>query len=84
MMFARWGGFPVNTGVAFLLLLLAGLIGLVLLGWIVWAVSRAGGRRADQGRTSGGDRSLEILRERYARGEITREEFEAMRRDLGA
>ncbi len=27
---------------------------------------------------------LEILRGRYARGELTRQEFEAMRRDLGA
>ena len=84
MMFARWGGFPVNTGVAFLLLLLAGLSALILLGVIVWAASRTGGRRADQGQPPAGDRSLEILRERYARGEITREEFEAMRRDLGA
>jgi putative membrane protein len=30
------------------------------------------------------DRALEILRERYARGEMNREEFEARRRDLGA
>lgn len=30
------------------------------------------------------DRALEVLRERYARGEITREEFEARRRDLAA
>jgi putative membrane protein len=30
------------------------------------------------------DRALEILRERYARGEMNREEFEARKRDLGA
>ena len=28
------------------------------------------------------DRSLDILRERYARGEITKEDFERMKRDL--
>jgi len=33
-------------------------------------------------RRSGRDTALEILRERYARGEIGREEFEARRRDL--
>ncbi|MHB1005000.1 MAG: SHOCT domain-containing protein [Chloroflexota bacterium] len=27
-------------------------------------------------------RALEILKERYARGEITRDEYEQMRRDL--
>jgi len=31
-----------------------------------------------------GDTALEILRERYARGELSREQFEEMRRDLGA
>jgi putative membrane protein len=34
-------------------------------------------------RRPGRDTALEILRERYARGEIGREEFEARRRDLG-
>jgi putative membrane protein len=36
-----------------------------------------------QGRASGSDSAMQILRERYARGDISREEFEAKRRDLG-
>jgi putative membrane protein len=35
-----------------------------------------------QGDRSRSDTALEILRQRYARGEINREEFEAKRRDL--
>jgi len=31
---------------------------------------------------SSGKRSLDILKERYARGEITRDQYEQMRRDL--
>jgi putative membrane protein len=42
-------------------------------------------RRDQQSDTGvGGNRALDILRERYARGEITREEYESMRRDLEA
>jgi putative membrane protein len=36
-----------------------------------------------QGRQEQPDRALDVLRERYARGEINQEEFEARRRDLG-
>ena len=40
----------------------------------------AGGGRGDK--RPGEDSALTILRERYARGEVTKEEFEARRRDL--
>jgi putative membrane protein len=35
-----------------------------------------------QGPAGGGDGAIQILRERYARGEISREEFESRKRDL--
>jgi putative membrane protein len=35
-----------------------------------------------QGKTSQSDSALEILRQRYARGEINKNEFEAKKRDL--
>ncbi len=52
--------------------------GMVIAGLVVgirWLVT--------QGRASGTDSAMQILRERYARGDISREEFEAKRRDLG-
>ena len=44
---------------------------------VIWGVGQAsgGGRRSD-------DTPLEIARTRYARGEITREQFEQLQQDL--
>jgi putative membrane protein len=53
-------------------------VGIVLL--LVWAVRQVT-HRGPTG-ASGGSRALEIVQERYARGEITREQYEKMRRDL--
>ncbi len=61
-------------GMLWMLVVLAGIILLV-----VWAVRQMSGPGARPGRS----RAIEILEERYARGEIDREEFEARRRDLG-
>ncbi len=44
---------------------------------VMWGVRQLTGR--DQ---SSGKRAMEILEERYARGEITDKEFESMRRTL--
>ena len=57
----------------FWVLVIAGIILLV-----VWAVQKAMGGGA--GRT--GDSALEILKKRYARGEISKEEYEEKKRDL--
>lgn len=54
---------------------------LLILGIVVLAKWLFGGGFSSGGRAARG-RALEILEERYARGEIQREEFEAKKRDL--
>lgn len=57
------------------------LILLLVVGAAFVAVLRAlGGDR----RNAGGDRARRILDERYASGEISRDEYERMRRDIKA
>lgn len=55
--------------------------GLVIVAIVLavrWLVDGA----RSSGRDSGEDRALSILKERYARGEIDKAEFDARRRDL--
>ncbi|MCD6297037.1 MAG: SHOCT domain-containing protein, partial [Deltaproteobacteria bacterium] len=52
--------------------------GIVLL--IRWLVQTTGGR--GQSGVGTGSKAMDILDERYARGEITRDEFESMKRDI--
>lgn len=60
------------------MLLFWGLVFAAVVALVAWGVRAAGGR--DAGRP--GDSALQILEERYARGEIGREEYLAKRRDL--
>lgn len=57
------------------------LIGLIILGIIIWLVVKV----INQSNTSSSSHNksaLDILKERYARGEINKEEFEEMKRNL--
>jgi len=57
------------------------IIPLLLVVLVVWLLVRSyDGRGLDFGLRR--DRSMDILRERYARGEISSEEFERMKKDL--
>jgi putative membrane protein len=57
---------------------------IVILGLIIWAIVAAVGRPGES-RSQGSaktDSALEILKQRYARGEIGKEEYEQKRKDL--
>lgn len=71
-----WGAWGIGMLVFMILFWALVIVGIIAL--LRWAFGGSGaGRRA-----LGGGRALEILKERYAKGELTREQFEAMRRDL--
>ena len=61
---------------------LAGLLLLVVLVvFVVWAVSNVS--HSNRGPDERRSQALDILRDRYARGEITKEQFEEAKRTLG-
>jgi len=66
-----WGFFGVLHMLLWWVLIVLGIV--VLVKWLV-------GGKGDS--RTGGDRALDILRERYARGEIDKDEFDTRRRDL--
>ncbi len=71
-----WGDFGawwMLIGMVFMVLFWGGVIWLV-----VWAVRKMTGH----GAASGNKTPLDIAKERYARGEINREQYEQMKKDL--
>ena len=74
-MHPMWGWWGIwGIGMMLFVFLFWGLVIVALVLGIRWLVR--------QGRPEAGDSALALLRQRYARGEINREEFEAKRRDL--
>ncbi len=77
-----YGLFRMLCGSLFYLLILAALVALIVLAVRAW--SNGWGSRTGYTAPSAGapNRALEILQERYARGEITKDQYDEMRRDL--
>jgi len=74
-----WFGYPGGAwgivGIILMVLFWGAIIAL-----IVWAVSRL--TRNHKTRASGRQEALDIAKERYAKGEITKEQFEQIKKDL--
>jgi putative membrane protein len=70
-----WGMHPMwGAGMMLMMLVFWGVVIVGIVLGIRWLVS--------QGRPPSSDTALEILRQRYARGEIDKQEFEGKKRDL--
>jgi putative membrane protein len=65
-----------------LLLLFVGLIGVVVIGLVIFAVGRKPDFLKQMSLRQNEQSALEILKARYARGEINQEEYQRLRRDL--
>lgn len=66
-------------------MLLVPLLIIFLIIWIVFSISNSANNISFKNNNNSGyglDRSLEILRERYARGEINEEEYQKIKRNL--
>ena len=64
---------------------LMGIFWIVVLGAIIWAVVAAARGTGQSGGSDSGshsESSLEILKRRYARGEINKAEYEEKKKDL--
>ena len=81
MMGYGYGGMGLLGGLIGLIVSIAVLVGIVLL--IVWAVRSLTGGPSQWKQSSGSQSPADILKVRYARGEITREQYQQMMKDLG-
>jgi putative membrane protein len=77
----RWQMHPMWWGVWGI-----GMMLMMFLFWLLVIVALIIGIRwlVGKGKSQRSDRALEILRERYARGEINKDEFEAKQKDLSS
>ncbi len=76
------GGYGVGSIIGFFMMIvffILIIVGVVLL--IKWLVEQTS--RGAHPHSMMGDQALDILRQRYAKGEISKEEFDQMRKDLG-
>jgi putative membrane protein len=72
----HWGDYGTGMGLGWLFMII--FWGFVVLGvvYLVTLIAKGGEKKSHE------DSALEVLKKRYARGELSREEFEKMKDDL--
>lgn len=71
------GGLLMIVFWVFVVIMIVGII-----RWFTWRGHAGPGGHMHMHMGGGSDRPMEILKERYAKGEITKEQFEQMKKDL--
>lgn len=74
------GGYGMGFGMLGFLLMIVFWVAIIALG--VWLVGNLFPKAGNTAANQTGESALDILKLRYARGELAREEYEAMRSDL--
>lgn len=83
MMYRYGCGFPEMGGYGFGFEWIFMIIFWVLIIWAIIAIVRAVSGKGEHWHMRGGeDEAMRVLRERYAKGEIDKQEFEARKNDL--
>jgi len=55
---------------------------IVIVAVVIWAIIRIANTSQNRKSDTSGETPLDILKKRYARGEITKEQYEQMKKDL--
>ena len=62
--------------------IIVGIVGLVILGVLVYLLFKVGSGSFGASSSPPHETPLDILKERYARGEISKDQFDEMKKDL--
>jgi len=58
------------------------IIGIVIVVFIVWLIVNQSNKNKQDPQISKSESALDVLKKRYAKGEITKEQFEEMKKEL--
>ena len=72
-----WWGHPFNTGFGWVMVALMVIFWVVVIALAIWGIMRL-----SRSRSGSKSNALEIVKERYAKGEINKEQFEELKKNL--